>query len=41
MHTTTTLKGFVFMFGGWDETKYLNDLYVFDTTKLVQLVQVE
>ena len=34
-HATTTLKGFVFMFGGWDETKYLNDLHVFDTTKLV------
>ena len=34
-HATSALKGFVFMFGGWDETQYFNDLHVFDTTKLV------
>lgn len=34
-HATSALKGFVFMFGGWDETHYFNDLHVFDTTKLV------
>ena len=34
-HATTALKGFVFMFGGWNESHYLNDLHVFDTTKLV------
>ena len=34
-HATTALKGFIFMFGGWDETQYFNDLHVFDSTKLV------
>ena len=34
-HATTALKGFIFMFGGWDETQYFNDLQVFDSTKLV------
>jgi len=34
-HATSALKGFVFMFGGWDEKHYFNDLHVFDTTKLV------
>ena len=34
-HTMTSIAGMMVVFGGWDQTKYYNDLYGLDTTELV------
>lgn len=33
-HSTVSFGGIVFVFGGWDETQYFNDMWAFDSTQL-------
>jgi N-acetylneuraminic acid mutarotase len=34
-HTATEIDGIVYVFGGWDQVQYYNDIWSFDTTALV------
>jgi N-acetylneuraminic acid mutarotase len=34
-HTATEIDGMIYVFGGWDQTKYYNDLWAFDTSVLI------
>jgi N-acetylneuraminic acid mutarotase len=34
-HTATEIDGMIYVFGGWDQTKYYNDLWALDTSGLL------